>query len=72
MVGRATNPSHFAVLTLALTVSTTGGFAQTSTSMPLARGDHFPELDVFDEAGMHFNAKSLKGQYAVIVSGCLT
>ena len=35
-------------------------------------GDPFPSVAVFDEAGKPFNTRSLKGQYTVVVNGCLT
>jgi len=35
-------------------------------------GDAFPSVAVFDEAGQPFNTRSLKGQYTVVVNGCLT
>ena len=68
------NRTRFTVMALALAVSTTAGVAQSprSRSMPLAPGDPFPELDVYDAAGNPFNTNSLKGNYAVIVNGCLT
>ena len=70
----AMNRTRVAVMALAIAVSTTAGVAQSpkSRSMPLAPGDQFPELDVYDAAGKPFNTKSLKGNHAVIVNGCLT
>jgi cytochrome oxidase Cu insertion factor (SCO1/SenC/PrrC family) len=35
-------------------------------------GAAFPEIDVCDADGKPFNTRSLKGQYTVIVNGCLT
>lgn len=35
-------------------------------------GDPFPEISVFDPAGKPFNTRSLKGQYTVLINGCLT
>lgn len=35
-------------------------------------GDSFPAVAVFDENGKPFNTRSLKGQYTVVVNGCLT
>ncbi len=35
-------------------------------------GDAFPAVAVFDEQGKPFNTRSLKGQYTVVVNGCLT
>jgi hypothetical protein len=35
-------------------------------------GSPFPEISVFDAAGKPFNTRSLKGQYTVIINGCLT
>lgn len=66
--------TRLAVMALAIAVSMTAGFAQSSRSrpMPLAPGDQFPELDVYDAAGKPFNTSSLKGGHAVIVNGCLT
>ena len=71
-VDRAMSLSHFAALALAFAVPTTAGFAQSPRPMPLAPGDPFPELEVYDAAGSTFNTNSLQGQHAVIVSGCLT
>ena len=64
--------SHFAALALGLLLSATTGIAQFRGSMPLAPGDPFPEIDVYDATGNPFNTKSLKGKYTVIVNGCLT
>lgn len=38
----------------------------------LKTGDLFPDVAVFDAQGKPFNTKSLKGQYTVLVNGCLT
>jgi hypothetical protein len=38
----------------------------------LKTGDPFPEISVFDAAGKPFNTRSLKGQYTVLINGCLT
>ena len=38
----------------------------------LKAGDPFPSVAVFDESGKPFNTRSLKGQYTVVVNGCLT
>ena len=35
-------------------------------------GDPFPEISVFDADGKPFNTKSFKGQYTVVINGCLT
>jgi hypothetical protein len=35
-------------------------------------GETFPEMSIFDGAGKPFNTKSLKGQYTVVINGCLT
>ena len=35
-------------------------------------GSPFPAADIFDAAGKPFNTKSLRGQYTVLVNGCLT
>lgn len=35
-------------------------------------GDSFPAVEVYDEAGRPFSTRSLKGQYTVVVNGCLT
>lgn len=35
-------------------------------------GDPFPSIEVYDEKGKPFNTKSLKGQYTVVINGCLT
>lgn len=35
-------------------------------------GDPFPEMSIFDAAGKPFNTRSLKGQYTVVINGCLT
>ncbi len=35
-------------------------------------GDMFPAVEVFDAEGTPFNTASLKGQYTVLVNGCLT
>ncbi len=38
----------------------------------LKAGDPFPEMSIFDAAGRPFNTRSLKGQYTVVINGCLT
>ncbi len=38
----------------------------------LKKGSPFPEVDIYDADGKPFNTRSLKGQYTVIVNGCLT
>lgn len=38
----------------------------------LKAGDTFPAVEVYDEKGKPFNTRSLKGQYTVVVNGCLT
>lgn len=38
----------------------------------LKLGDPFPAVEVYDEAGKPFTTRSLKGQYTVVVNGCLT
>ena len=35
-------------------------------------GDQFPAVEIFDEDGNPFNTGNLKGQYTVLVNGCLT
>jgi hypothetical protein len=41
-------------------------------STGLEVGSPFPAADIFDSAGERFSTRSLKGQYTVIVNGCLT
>lgn len=36
------------------------------------RGTRLPEVVVYDEHGEPFTTKSLRGQHAVLVFGCLT
>lgn len=38
----------------------------------LKAGDPFPEVSLFDASGKPFNTRSLKGQYTVLINGCLT
>lgn len=38
----------------------------------LKAGDAFPEVSLFDASGKPFNTRSLKGQYTVLINGCLT
>ncbi len=35
-------------------------------------GAQFPEVDIYDAEGNPFNTRRLKGNYTVIVNGCLT
>ena len=35
-------------------------------------GNRFPAAEIYDEAGRPFNTRSLKGQYTIVVNGCLT
>jgi hypothetical protein len=35
-------------------------------------GDPFPAVEILDAAGKPFSTRSLKGQYTVLVNGCLT
>jgi len=39
---------------------------------PLRVGEAFPEVDIYDDSGKPLNTRSLKGQYTVVVNGCLT
>ncbi len=66
------NRSTLAALALAVATSATPGLAQSPRQLPLQPGDPFPELEVFDDEGNPFNTKSLQGQHAVVVNGCLT
>jgi cytochrome oxidase Cu insertion factor (SCO1/SenC/PrrC family) len=38
----------------------------------LKAGSRFPAIDLYDEKGKPFNTKTLKGQYTVLVTGCVT
>lgn len=45
-----------------------GGFEASG----LKTGDSFPAIGIYDAGGKSFNTASLKGQFTVVVSGCLT
>jgi len=48
------------------------GAARQFAAQELTVGDQFPAIDVVDSEGNPFNTGSLKGQYTVLVGGCLT
>jgi len=45
--------------------------AQFRTPMP-GPGDKLPDLTIYDDQGQDFQLTRLKGQYTVLVFGCLT
>ena len=49
-----------------------GAAARRFEANELQIGDVFPGVDIFDARGNPINTSSLKGQYTVLVSGCLT
>ena len=48
------------------------GAARQFAAQELTVGDQFPAIDVVDAEGNPFNTGDLKGQYTVLVGGCLT
>ena len=48
------------------------GAARQFAAQELTIGDQFPAIDVVDSEGTPFNTGDLKGQYTVLVGGCLT
>ena len=45
-----------------------GGFEASGLKI----GSAFPAIDIYDAGGKPFNTASLKGQFTVVVAGCLT
>ena len=48
------------------------GAARQFAAQELTVGDQFPAVEVVDAEGNPFNTGVLKGQYTVLVGGCLT
>jgi len=72
---------RLSILNVLLSILTGNALAQPGAGGPRARpggsnlpkvGSMLPDVVVFDDEGNEFSTKTLRGQYSLLVFGCLT
>ncbi|MCA9059339.1 MAG: hypothetical protein KDA85_12605 [Planctomycetaceae bacterium] len=68
-----TSPTRFVTTAVLVTWSMLQTPAATAQQRPLpAPGSLIPDVSIFDEQGQSFSTSQLRGEYSVVVFGCLT